>query len=79
MLELLDLYYEEDFEEDLNSESKQKLIAKIEVRQKRKSNVEFLYLQGDDRMWNWGRNGSTNAAFIEGDARRYFQKFFVID
>ena len=32
--------------------------------------IEFLYLQGN---WNWGRNGSTNAAFIQGAARNYFR------
>lgn len=35
--------------------------------------IEFLYLKGD---WNWGRNGSTNAAFICGAAREYFRKNF---
>jgi hypothetical protein len=38
--------------------------------------VEFLYLQGDDGSWNWGRNGSTNAAFIHGAARDYFRQNF---
>jgi len=38
--------------------------------------VEFLYLQGDDGGWNWGRNGSTNAAILHGEAREYFRKFF---
>jgi hypothetical protein len=36
--------------------------------------VEFLYLQGE--KWVWGRNGSTNAAFIHGAARDYFREFF---
>ena len=38
--------------------------------------VEFLYLQGPDRGWNWGMNGMTNAAFLHGDARKYFRQFF---
>lgn len=38
--------------------------------------VEFLYLKGDDGGWNWGRNGTTNAAFLHGDARDYFRQFF---
>jgi len=76
MLELLDLYYEDDFEKELTPEEKEKLILKIEVSQVRNPNVEFLYLQGDERSWNWGRNGSTNAAFIGGEARKYFRTFF---
>jgi hypothetical protein len=38
--------------------------------------MEFLYLNGDDKGWNWGRNGSTNAAFIHGEARDYFRQYF---
>lgn len=40
--------------------------------------IEFLYLQGDKdkRGWAWGRNGSTNAAFIHGEARKYFKNYF---
>ena len=35
--------------------------------------VEFLYLQ---KSWQWGRVGSTNAAFIHAEARAYFRQFF---
>ena len=38
--------------------------------------VEFLYLKGDEGGWNWGRNGSTNAAFIHDAARDYFRQNF---
>ena len=38
--------------------------------------VEFLYLQGDAGHWNYGRNGSTNAPFIQSAARDYFRQFF---
>jgi hypothetical protein len=38
--------------------------------------IEFLYLQGDTRGWNWGRNGSTNAVFLHGAARDYFRQYF---
>jgi len=35
-----------------------------------------LYLNGTDRGWNWGRNGMTNAAFLQNSARDYFRKYF---
>ena len=38
--------------------------------------VEFLYLKGADRGWNWGMSGMTNAAFLHGPAREYFRRFF---
>jgi len=38
--------------------------------------VEFLYLQGDDGSWSYGKVGQMNAAMIEPDARDYFRKYF---
>lgn len=38
--------------------------------------VEFLYLGGDEKSWNWGQIGQSNAAFIERAARDYFREFF---
>lgn len=38
--------------------------------------VEFLYLNGSDIGWNWGKNGMTNAVFLHKPARKYFRKFF---
>ncbi|MBI4474181.1 MAG: hypothetical protein HY646_16035 [Acidobacteria bacterium] len=38
--------------------------------------VEFLYLNGADKGWNWGKNGRTNAVFIQDDARNFFRQFF---
>ena len=35
--------------------------------------VEFLYLNAP--KWNWG-TGTATAAFIHGEAREYFRKFF---
>lgn len=32
----------------------------------------FLYVKGP--TWNFGKPGSTNGAFIEGGARRYFKE-----
>lgn len=72
MLELRDVYYEE-FDEPLTNR-KDKILARIELPSNRQKVVEFLYLQDN---WGWGRNGSTNAAFIRNDARRYFQRAFT--
>ncbi len=77
MLELRDVYYDEDFE-NLTQEEKQKIISEIEPLPNRQATFfEFLYLNGDDKSWNWGKNGMTNAAFIFNDARQYFAKYFA--
>lgn len=73
MLELRDVYYDEDFDEPLTAGRKVEIFARLDISPTRKKIVEFLYLQGG---WNWGRNGSTNAAFIHDDARKYFQRIF---
>ena len=72
MLELRDTFYEEDYE-NLTAEKKRKEINKIKVNDERSQIIEFLYLQGN---WNWGRNGSTNAAFLHEESRNYFKNFF---
>jgi hypothetical protein len=74
MLELRDVYYDEDFDEPLTAGRKEEILSRFDLSPTREKIVEFLYLQGG---WNWGRNGSTNAAFIKDDARKYFQKFFT--
>jgi len=33
---------------------------------------EFLYLNGDDKSWNWGKVGTVNAALLYKDALDYF-------
>lgn len=38
--------------------------------------VEFLYLKGKEHGWIWGMSGMPNAAFLEGEARDYFRRFF---
>jgi hypothetical protein len=76
MLELKDVFYNEDYEE-LTQEEKEKIISEIEPISNGDKIYEFLYLNGDDKNWNWGKNGMTNAAFIFNDAREYFAKFFV--
>jgi hypothetical protein len=66
------VFYEEEYD-CLSVEEKGEIISKIEVGIDRGRNIEFLYLQGG---WNWGRNGSTNAAFIPDEARNFFRQFF---
>lgn len=77
MFRMQDIYYDE-FEVGLFPNSKEKEIEKINYPPKNnvKDFVEFLYLNGDKRGWNWGRNGMTNAAFIQGKAREYFRQYF---
>ncbi len=76
MLELRDVYYDEDFDGPLTPDRKQDILARLKLSQPRKKIIEFLYLQDG---WHWGRNGSTNAAFIFDDARKYFQHVFNAD
>jgi hypothetical protein len=73
MLELRDVYYDEEFDPPITPAQKEKILSRVEIAADRQRIVEFLYLQGP---WNWGRNGSTNAAFIHDEARNYFQQFF---
>ena len=73
MLELRDVYYNDEFDGSLTPSQKQDILVRFELSATRKKIIEFLYLQGG---WNWGRNGSTNAAFILEDARRYFRDVF---
>lgn len=39
---------------------------------------EFLYLKGKQHGWVYGSSGMTNAAFIRGDARKFFSKYFCL-
>jgi hypothetical protein len=73
MLELRDVYSEEDYDEPITPNQKQDILARFVLSPNRQKIIEFLYLQGN---WNWGRNGSTNAAFIHDAARKYFQHIF---
>jgi hypothetical protein len=76
MLELRDVYYEE-FDEPLLPGKKSNILDRLpSLAPSRDKIVEFLYLQG--AAWSWGRNGSTNAAFIKNDARKFFQSFFTL-
>lgn len=75
MLELRNVFYEEDYE-DLTPEKKHGIIFDIELQPDRQKIFEFLYLNGDEQSWNWGKNGMTNAAFIHDEPRKYFSNFF---
>lgn len=75
MLELRKLYYDDEID-DFSSDYKDEVLGEIEVATNREQIVEFLYLNGDDLCWNWGRNGMTNAVFIEKDSRDFFKLFF---
>ncbi len=77
MFRMQDILYEEY---SINSFplDKEKVINNIKYPSKNESKefVEFLYLNGDDKYWNWGKNGMTNAVFIQGEVRSYFRKYF---
>jgi hypothetical protein len=60
----------------MSAEQRRERMARLEIDAYGAEFVEFLYLQGDDGGWNWGRNGSTNAAFLHSEAREYFREFF---
>ncbi len=75
MLRLRDVFYEE-YEDALTPDARRTALERIPTDWPASESVEFLYLNGDARGWNWGRNGMTNAAFIHGGARGYFRKFF---
>jgi hypothetical protein len=73
MLEMRDVYYEEDCELAA-PEMKAKCLQQLKIQKDRKKIFEFLYFQGN---WCFGRNGSTNAGFIHDEARHFFLPFFT--
>lgn len=75
MLRFRDVYYEE-FEKQITAKEKEEITRNIADPESSEDFIEFLYLNGSNRGWNWGMNGMTNAAFIQGLARDYFRKFF---
>ena len=70
MLQGRDAFYDE-YDKDITME-KSKIIGNIPDPQEGTDFIEFLYLNGADKGWNWGRNGMTNAAFLQDKARDYF-------
>ena len=75
MLRFKDVMYEE-YDDELSDDKKNKIITLIKDPQSEEDFVEFLYLNGSDKWWNWGMNGMTNAAFIQSPAREYFRAYF---
>ncbi len=75
MLRLHDVFYEE-YEVPLTPQGRAEIVNRVPTDFHGQEAIEFLYLNGDDHGWNWGRNGMTNAAFLQGGARDYFRRFF---
>lgn len=75
MLELSEIYSLSGIK-NFSNDIKEKILDRIEVKLQREKIIEFLYLNGDDYSWNWGKNGKTNAAFIYKDSRNFFKRFF---
>lgn len=75
MLRFKDVMYEE-YDHEINQQEKNELIKEMHDPQNEDDFVEFLYLNGADKGWNWGMNGMTNGAFIQGPARAYFRQYF---
>ena len=75
MLRFRDVMYEE-FKNEITKKDKEIKINKIQDPDYQEDFVEFLYINGTDKGWNWGINGMTNAAFIQGPARDYFRQYF---
>jgi len=72
MLRMRDIFYQDDYNQDITAEIKARLLGNLAEPNGNSDFVEFLYLKG----WNWGKNGMTNAVFIQGEARKYFKRFF---
>lgn len=75
MLRLRDVLYEK-YDKEISDAEKEQKIKSIKDPNNQEDFIEFLYLNGTDNNWNWGRNGMTNAAFIHGQARKFFRKYF---
>lgn len=76
MLRMRDVLYEE-YDQPLTPSQKDSILARLpEPADDGLDFVEFLYLNGPNYGWNWGKNGMTNAVFLQGAARDYFRQFF---
>lgn len=65
-----------DYDPALSAEEKAERMKAIRCDAQGATIIEFLYLHGDERGWIWGKNGTTNAAFLHDAAREYFRQFF---
>ena len=75
MLRLRDVFYEE-YDPEITNHQRNEIMQQLPEPNDDSDFVEFLYLKGCDGSWNWGMNGRTNAAFLQGEARAYFRQFF---
>ena len=79
MLKLKEVKYEDEFYvkygRKITSEEKLEIISEMPWDEPKEVITEFLYLNGDDKAWNWGKNGMTNAVFLRGKAMDYFRKY----
>ncbi|MFZ4440241.1 MAG: hypothetical protein ACOYOS_17585 [Syntrophales bacterium] len=76
MLRLRDVHYEE-YDPPIDQNRKAEILSNLpEQAPDSRDFVEFLYINGPLYSWNWGKNGMTNAVFLQGAARDYFRKFF---
>ena len=76
MLRLRDVFNKE-YDTPLISSKKDEILSRIpEPKSDTPDFVEFLYLNGAANGWKWGKNGMTNAVFLQGKARGYFRQFF---
>lgn len=73
MFRLRDVLYEE-YDHDITSEEKRSIVSSLPDPEASEEFLEFLYLTGS--TWNWGKNGSTNAVFLQKPVRDYFRAFF---
>jgi hypothetical protein len=75
MLRMRDLFYRE-YARPLTKTKRSAIMDRVPEPKSPPEFIEFLYLNGDDKSWNWGRVGATNAVFLQGEARDYFRQFF---
>ncbi len=76
MLRLRDVVYKE-YDSPIDQAQKAQVLSELgEPDFDCEDFVEFLYLNGPAYGWNWGKNGMTNAVFLQGAARDYFRDFF---
>ena len=76
MFRLRDVYYEE-FAPPIDQTRKAAILDSLPEPASEVSDIiEFLYLNGPEYAWSWGKTGRTNAVFLQGAARDYFRQFF---
>lgn len=73
MLRMRDIFYCENYDPELTDETKKDIMSSFDEPEESMESIEFLYMNAN---WSWGPNGTTNAAFINGEARNYFRRFF---